>query len=146
MATGIMGVKDRVLLMVTAMKTRNRHIGHNCLVRMRRSVRIGDAPARTGLRPVAPNGARTASCPHRLRLPISFGDLIQVNVFDNPDLSGQLRVDSKGSIELPLGGTIKVNGLTAAEAGAVIAARLKDAGIYLILTSPFSSLNINRRE
>ena len=29
-------------------------------------------------------------------LPISFGDLIQVSVFDSPDLSGPLRVDSKG--------------------------------------------------
>ena len=64
-------------------------------------------------------------------LPISFGDLIQVNVFDSPDLSASLRVDSKGDVELPLGGTIKVNGLTAAEASAAIAARLKDAGILL---------------
>jgi len=64
-------------------------------------------------------------------LPISFGDLIQVNVFDNPDLSVSLRVDSKGEVELPLGGAIKVNGMTAAEAGAAIAARLKEAGILL---------------
>lgn len=64
-------------------------------------------------------------------LPISFGDLIQVNVFDNPDLSVSLRVDSKGDIELPLGGAIKVSGMTAAEAGAAIASRLKDAGILL---------------
>ena len=80
--------------------------------------------------PSTPNGVRSV-VPASPSLPISFGDLIQVNVFDNPDLSGQLRVDSKGSIELPLGGTIKVNGLTAAEAGAVIAARLKEAGILL---------------
>ena len=64
-------------------------------------------------------------------LPISFGDLIQVNVFDSPDLSGPLRVDSKGSVELPLGGSIKVIGLTAAEAGEAIAAKLKEAGILL---------------
>ena len=64
-------------------------------------------------------------------LPISFGDLIQVNVFDSPDLSGSFRVDSKGDLELPLGGMIKVKGLTAAEAGAAIAARLKEASILL---------------
>jgi len=64
-------------------------------------------------------------------LPISFGDLIQVNVFDNPDLSGSFRVDSKGDVELPLGGAIKLNGLTASEASAAIAARLKEAGILL---------------
>lgn len=64
-------------------------------------------------------------------LPISFGDLIQVSVFDSPDLSGPLRVDSKGSVELPLGGSIKVVGLTAADAGDAIAAQLKSAGILL---------------
>jgi polysaccharide export outer membrane protein len=64
-------------------------------------------------------------------LPISFGDLIQVNVFDNPDLSGSFRVDSKGDVELPLGGKVQLKGLIAAEAGAAIAARLKEAGILL---------------
>jgi len=34
-------------------------------------------------------------------------------------------------VELPLGGSIKVSGLTAAEAGNAVAARLKDAGILL---------------
>ena len=51
-------------------------------------------------------------------LPISFGDLIQVNVFDSPELSAALRVNSKGEVELPLGGAVNVRGLTAAEAGA----------------------------
>jgi polysaccharide biosynthesis/export protein len=64
-------------------------------------------------------------------LPISFGDLIQVNVFDSPELSGSLRVNSKGEVELPLGGTVKVLGLTAAEAGDAIAARLKQSDILL---------------
>jgi polysaccharide biosynthesis/export protein len=71
---------------------------------------------------ITPNGVHSV-VPASPSLPISFGDLIQVNVFDNPDLSAPLRVDSKGSVELPLGGTIKVNGLTAVEAGAAIAAR-----------------------
>jgi len=64
-------------------------------------------------------------------LPISFGDLIQVSVFDSPDLSGPLRVDSKGNVELPLGGSIKVIGLTAGEAGTAIATQLKNSGILL---------------
>jgi len=72
-----------------------------------------------------------APLPASPSLPISFGDLIQVSVFDNPDLSGPLRVDFKGTVELPLGGSIKVTGLTAAEAGTAIAARLKDSGILL---------------
>ena len=64
-------------------------------------------------------------------LPISFGDLIQVTVFDSAELSGDLRVSSKGEVVLPLGGTVKVKGLTAAEAGAAIAQQLKDSGIVL---------------
>src|SRR6266567_5865296 len=64
-------------------------------------------------------------------LPISFGDLIQVTVFDSPELSGALRVNSKGEVVLPLGGAVKVKGLTAADAGAAIAAQLKKAGILL---------------
>ena len=64
-------------------------------------------------------------------LPISFGDLIQVDVFDSPELSTSLRVNSRGEVELPLGGAVKVQGLTASEAGAAIADRLKQAGILL---------------
>jgi polysaccharide export outer membrane protein len=64
-------------------------------------------------------------------LPISYGDLIQVNVFDSVELSGPLRVNSKGEVELPLGGAVSVRGLTAAEAGAAIATRLKQAEILL---------------
>jgi polysaccharide export outer membrane protein len=64
-------------------------------------------------------------------LPISFGDLIQVNVFDSPELSGPLRVNSNGEVVLPLGGTVKVRGLTAAEAGTVIANQLKESGVLL---------------
>lgn len=79
----------------------------------------------------AREGRNQVQMPASPSLPISFGDLIQVNVFDSPDLSGPFRVDSKGNLELPLGGTIKVSGLTAAEAGNAIAARLKEAGILL---------------
>jgi polysaccharide export outer membrane protein len=75
--------------------------------------------------------ARQNMIPASPSLPISFGDLIQVNVFDSPELSGSLRVSSKGEVELPLGGSVNVQGLTAAEAGAAIAARLKQAGILL---------------
>src|SRR5579863_955304 len=75
--------------------------------------------------------ARHNMIPASPSLPISFGDLIQVNVFDSPELSASLRVSSKGEVELPLGGAVNVQGLTAAEAGAAIAARLKQAGILL---------------
>jgi polysaccharide biosynthesis/export protein len=113
--------------MVRAMKTRNRQSGAIawCVcAALFTSAMAAQGPA------ITPNGVHSV-VPASPSLPISFGDLIQVNVFDNPDLSAPLRVDSKGSVELPLGGTIKVNGLTAVEAGAAIAARLKEAGILL---------------
>ena len=69
--------------------------------------------------------------PAQLSLPISYGDLLQVTVFDSPDLSGQMRVSPTGNVELPLGGSVQVKGLTAVEAGAAIAARLKEAQILL---------------
>jgi polysaccharide export outer membrane protein len=75
--------------------------------------------------------SRPTSRPAPPSLPISFGDMIEVQVFDSPELSGSFRVSQKGEIALPLGGTVRVQGLTAAEAGAAIAARLKEAQILL---------------
>jgi polysaccharide biosynthesis/export protein len=79
----------------------------------------------------SPAAPRQAMPPAPPSLPISFGDLIEVTVFDSPELSGPLRVNQKGEVVLPLGGAVKVKGLTAAEAGPAIAAALKDAGILL---------------
>lgn len=114
--------------MVRVTKTRNRLMGAIvwcvCAVLLTSAAMLAQAPdsVTRGTRSTAPASPS---------LPISFGDLIQVNVFDSPDLSTSLRVDSKGDVELPLGGAIKVNGLTAAEASAAIASRLKNAGILL---------------
>lgn len=114
--------------MKTATKMRNRRFVSIawCLssILLTSTVTLAQAPS------AAPNGAH-GQLPASPSLPISFGDLIQVNVFDSPDLSGSIRVDSKGNVELPLGGAIKVNGMTAAQAGAAIATRLKEAGILL---------------
>lgn len=79
----------------------------------------------------APTGAARTMLPASPSLPISFGDLIQVTVFDSPELSGAFRVSSKGEVVLPVGGAVKVKGLTAAEAGTAIADQLKQAGIVL---------------
>ena len=79
----------------------------------------------------APNAPTRNMPPPPPSLPISFGDLIQVTVFDSPELSGAFRVNSKGEVVLPLGGAVKVKGLTAAEAGTAIAAQLKESGVLL---------------
>lgn len=53
-------------------------------------------------------------------LRIGAGDLVEINVFDSPDLSGRFRVDDKGDINLPLLGPVHVEGETAEEAGATV--------------------------
>jgi len=76
----------------------------------------------------APNSA--------LALKVGAGDLIEVNVFDDQDLSGRFRVDEKGDIVIPLAGRVHVEGLTAAEVGATVEQRyvetgvLRTAGVY----------------
>ena len=47
---------------------------------------------------------------------IDTGDLLDVTVFDTPELSEKLRVDEQGKIVLPVGGTVDVKGLTAEQA------------------------------
>jgi polysaccharide export outer membrane protein len=53
-------------------------------------------------------------------LRIGSGDLIEVSMFENPDLSGRYRVDEMGDIAVPLIGRVHVDGMTAAEAATKI--------------------------
>jgi polysaccharide biosynthesis/export protein len=72
-------------------------------------------------------------------LQISAGDLLDVNVFDTPELSGKFRVDERGAITLPLAGDLAVYGLTAQQAGHAMEARflstdiLKDPHVSVIV-------------
>src|SRR6476660_831787 len=61
---------------------------------------------------------------------LGVGDAVHVTVFQQPDLTLDTRVDEKGSILMPLVGTIKVAGLTTNAAAAQIAEALKH-GKYL---------------
>jgi len=62
-------------------------------------------------------------------LKIGAGDLLDVSMFENPDLSGRFRVDEHGDIIVPLLGTLHVEGLTAEEAAVLIEKRFVDAQI-----------------
>ena len=64
-------------------------------------------------------------------LSIDAGDLIDVQVFNTPELSSAHRIGADGSIELPGTGAIKVAGLPPLEAGTLIEKRLRDAQIML---------------
>jgi polysaccharide export outer membrane protein len=58
--------------------------------------------------------------------PLGPGDLINVKVFQNADLSGDVRISEVGTINFPLVGELKVNGLTADDVGTLISKRLQD--------------------
>ena len=62
---------------------------------------------------------------------IAEGDLLDVVIFDTPELSGRFRVNLKGDILLPLAGTLHVAGMTLSEITETVAQRYKDAKILV---------------
>ncbi len=63
-------------------------------------------------------------------LKIGSGDLIEVTMFENPDLSGRFRVDENGDLTVPLIGRVHVEGLTADNAARLIEQRYVEAQIF----------------
>ena len=61
---------------------------------------------------------------------IGPGDLIEVSVYGASDYIKDVRVRSTGEITLPMAGTLKVGGLTPAQAEALIAKRLIDGDFF----------------
>jgi polysaccharide export outer membrane protein len=57
-------------------------------------------------------------------LRIGIGDMVEVSVFDTPELSAKLRVNADGTVELPVSGSTVVAGLTPPEAADVIGKHL----------------------
>jgi polysaccharide export outer membrane protein len=62
--------------------------------------------------------------------PIGNGDLIEMSVFDTPELSGKLRVSNTGEVILPLIGKLHVAGMKAEDAASLIRQKFID-GAYL---------------
>lgn len=60
--------------------------------------------------------------------PIGAGDLLEMSVFDTPELSGKLRVSNAGDIVLPLVGSLHVQGLKAEEAQNLIRQKFISGG------------------
>ncbi|MGA2674324.1 MAG: polysaccharide biosynthesis/export family protein [Terracidiphilus sp.] len=67
--------------------------------------------------------------PNSPPLTIGSGDLVEITMFDDPELSGHFRVDEKGDITLPLLGRVRVEGATAEEAGTIVEERYVKAEI-----------------
>jgi polysaccharide biosynthesis/export protein len=59
---------------------------------------------------------------------LGTGDLIEVSVYNVPELSTKVRVGSDGNIYLPLVDYVRVGGLTASQAQALIQKQLSDGG------------------
>lgn len=61
---------------------------------------------------------------------IRAGDLLQVTVFQEPDLSVKVRVEKDGTVRLPLVGNVKVSGGTESSAASTIKTKYDDG--YLV--------------
>ncbi len=60
---------------------------------------------------------------------VDAGDLLDIAVFDTPELSRKFRVNAQGAIKLPVGGTLIVKGLTAEQIGAAVELRLREEDV-----------------
>lgn len=83
---------------------------------------IAPAPPSDAADPVLhPRGEQT--------LRIGIGDLVEVRVFDTPELSTKIRVSASGSIDLPAAGSTRIVGMTPQQASDAIEKHLRDAQI-----------------
>ena len=62
---------------------------------------------------------------------IASGDLLEISVFDAPELTQQVRVGSDGNVQLALIGDTKLAGLTGQQAAGVIADALRNRKLML---------------
>jgi polysaccharide biosynthesis/export protein len=87
--------------------------------------RVNTAAAPTTIQ-TSPAAMPATHSPSLLRL--ATGDLVDVGVYNVPELTTKARVSSKGEIYLPLIDYVQVAGLTAEEAEGLIQKRLSDGG------------------
>lgn len=69
---------------------------------------------------------------------LGAGDLFEVRVFREPDLSGVFQVAPDGTIDFPLVGTLKVGGLTSSEVASALRGRLAEG----LLRDPYVTVNV----
>jgi polysaccharide export outer membrane protein len=73
------------------------------------------------------------------KLKLSPGDLLQMEIYDTPEMSSQLRIDVQGVVTIPLIGPVRVEGDTVPQAQNLIAKLLVDKQI---LKNPQVNLNV----
>lgn len=64
-------------------------------------------------------------------IPIASGDLLDIEVFATPELSGKVRVDQNGRVTLPLGVVVDVQGLSVSAASDAVVRQLKESQLML---------------
>ncbi len=72
----------------------------------------------------ATGGTETIAPEGIANLKLSPGSLVDIHVFEEPDLDGSYRLDSSGEITIPLGGKVSLATLTLSEAEAAISTKL----------------------
>jgi polysaccharide biosynthesis/export protein len=75
----------------------------------------------------ADDGAKTSDDETSV-VKLGAGDLIEVNVYNVPELASKVRISNSGDVYLPLIDYVHVDGLTQEEAQALIEKRLADGG------------------
>jgi len=79
--------------------------------------------------PESPSPSQSPSPMPTQQLKIGAGDLVEVTMFQDADLSGRYRVDENGDIVVPLLGTVHLAGLTAEEAAKLLDKKYVEAQI-----------------
>jgi polysaccharide biosynthesis/export protein len=73
------------------------------------------------------------------KLTLSSGFLLTMTVYDMPEISGELRVDDSGNVDVPMSGELHVAGMTLPQAKVAIQQKLVDAQI---LKNPKINLDV----
>lgn len=77
---------------------------------------------------------------------LGAGDTVRIQVFQNPDLTLETRVQESGSISYPLIGSVKLAGLSVVEAEKVIAAALKTGGFMQLPQVTITTVQSRRKQ
>jgi len=86
---------------------------------------VRKAATRPALPPAATERAEAPAAPE---YPLGPGDIVKINVYNNPDLTTEAELSQDGTISFPLVGEVKIGGLSRAQAEKAIAARLGEGG------------------
>lgn len=81
--------------------------------------------------PLTPTTDPTILYPANRDIVLQQGDLLTIHLYDTTDYQPEVRISLDGTVQLPLIGSLHVEGLTLHQTENLIAERLKSAGMYL---------------